>query len=280
MDIIDFHTHTFEDSVAPKAVDKLIHSANIMHYYDGTDSSLTASNKQDGIALSIGIPVATRPGQAERINAKSVIKNEHVDESGILFFGAIHPEDENLRDALRGIKNAGFKGIKLHPVFQHVYADDPKYMEILDAASELDLITVIHAGLDHGFPGDERASIKYILKLIDKVHPKKFVLAHMGGMCEWDMVESDLAGADVYLDTAYSIDEVIAFDGNIRPDTPVMSKEQFVRLVKKHGVDRVLFGTDSPWTDRSVALKNIKNSGLSEEDIKKILSTNGRGLLE
>ena len=74
--VIDFHTHTFPDHVAPRAVDSLRRSANTINYLDGTDTSLSVSTKENGIELSVVLPVATRLGQAQAINAASAQKNQ------------------------------------------------------------------------------------------------------------------------------------------------------------------------------------------------------------
>ena len=60
MGTIDFHTHTFEDHIAYKAVDKLRRSANIRNYTDGTDSGLMKADSDNDISLSVVLPVATR----------------------------------------------------------------------------------------------------------------------------------------------------------------------------------------------------------------------------
>ena len=61
--IIDFHTHTFPDRLAPKAVGKLMKSADIVSYSDGTNGCLLKSMEKAGIALSVVLPVVTNPAQ-------------------------------------------------------------------------------------------------------------------------------------------------------------------------------------------------------------------------
>ena len=72
MGTIDFHTHTFEDHIAFKAVDKLRRSANIRNYTDGTDSGLMKADSDNDISLSVVLPVATRIMQANAINARKM----------------------------------------------------------------------------------------------------------------------------------------------------------------------------------------------------------------
>jgi len=278
--IIDFHTHTFDEYVAKRAIDKLSKSANIINYADGTDSCLEKLNIDESIDLSVVLPVATKIMQADGINAKNVKKNAAENNNGLLYFAAIHPEDSNIRRKLSTIKGAGFKGIKLHPVFQDAYIDEKCYLELIDTASDLDLITVIHAGYDISFPGVEYADVKYLLNMIQEVKPRNLVLAHMGGWGQWDMVESDLAGADVYLDTSFCLEKHIPLDNNGTVCDVNLSAEQFLRIVKLHGSDKILFGSDSPWTSRTESVQNIKATGLDQEDLKNIFFDNARRLLK
>ena len=61
------------------------------------------------------------------------------------------------------------------------------------------------------------------------------VAAHMGGMCLQNEVMELLAGkADLYFDTAYAADPWI--------DKPTVEK-----IIRTHGADKILFGSDFPW---------------------------------
>ena len=279
--IIDFHTHTFPDYVAAKAINKLSISANLKNHLDGREEDLIKGNKEALIGTSIVLPVATRPGQANDINAGSVKKNKLYNGEGLLYFAAIHPDDINPLIMLSNIKAAGFLGIKLHPVFQNAYIDEDSYLSIIDAASEIGLITVIHAGYDISYPGVDYVCVKYILNMIEQVHPKNLVLAHMGGWNEWDDVERYLCGADVYFDTSFCLTKNEPLDdGKNSMCDVILSNEQFTRIVKKHGADKILFGSDSPWTSLEESVRAVKRSGLSNEDIDKILFLNAKKLLK
>ena len=53
-----------------------------------------------------------------------------------------------------------------------------------------------------------------------------------------------------------------------------LENEQFVRMVRKHGADRILFGTDSPWYDQT------NNTDLTQEEIDKIFGKNANDLFD
>ena len=62
-------------------------------------------------------------------------------------------------------------------------------------------------------------------------------------------------------------------DGEYFFDTGIaaLKPERFVKMVRNIGVDRVLFGTDSPWTDQLQSIESIRKSGLTNEEADKIL---------
>ena len=59
----------------------------------------------------------------------------------------------------------------------------------------------------------------------------------------------------------------------------MLDEENFLNLVDAFGSDRILFGTDSPWTDQKQSLDLIKNLPLGEDEKAKILSGNALKLL-
>ncbi len=173
------------------------------------------------------------------------------------------------------------KGIKLHPIYQGVDFDDVRTLRILDRAAELGLLVLTHAGLDVGFPGVVRVTPAMIASALQQVGPMTLILAHMGGWRNWDQVEALLPGAPVYFDTAYSLGLLHPLDdGFYSPDDlPMMSEEQFLRMVRTFGVDRFLFGTDSPWGSQEQGVAQIRALPLSQEEKDAILGGNAQTLL-
>ena len=265
--IIDFHTHIFPDSIAPATIRALSAAGGIPAHTDGTADGLACSMEKAGIGLSVNLPVLTQPHQSTRVNEKLIRNLDETRAKGILPFGGIHPDYENFREILRMLKDAGIPGIKLHPAYQATDIDDERYLRIIDAASELGLVVITHAGLDIGIPEHNYASVDMILHVIERVRPPRFVLAHMGGWNDWETVKKYLAGAPVWLDTAFSLDEGF------------LSDDDFIRLCRAHGTDRILFATDSPWSDQSAYVQAVRRMPFTEVEREAILSGNALKLL-
>lgn len=265
--IVDFHTHMFPEKIAAKTIAKLENIAQVKAFTDGTESGLVASMKEAGVGLSIVLPVVTAPQQFHTVNTFAAKLNETY--SGkhprLLSFGGIHPDAPDYKEQLRTVQKLGLKGIKLHPDYQMTDFDDIKYMRILDYASELGLVSVIHAGVDIGFPQHVHCTVDRICNVVREVAPKNMVLAHFGGFGLWEEVEERLTGREVYLDTAYTF-------GFIKDET-------FLRILKKHGAGNVLFATDSPWSGQKESLGYLQKLPVSKEDLDKILWQNAYRLL-
>lgn len=265
--IVDFHTHIFPDKIAKKTIEKLENIASVKAFTDGREESLVSSMEEAGVDMSVVLPVVTKPEQFATINEFAARLNEkYQGKSPRLFsFGGIHPDSPDYKKELHTIYDLGLKGVKLHPDYQNTYFDDVKYMRILDYASELGLICIVHTGIDIGFPDHVRCTPKMIRRVLDEVSPQKLVLAHYGGFKMWEEAKELIAGENVYLDTAYLFDFI--------------EDDLFLQILEKHGADKVLFATDSPWSGQKESLSHIKGLPISKEDLDKILGGNALELL-
>ncbi len=262
--VIDFHTHIFPDAIAEKTISFLQGKSGITPATNGTLNGLLQSMERSGVDMSVILPVVTKPSQFESINAFAKSVNERY-AGKLLSFGGIHPDSADYKKELRGIKKMGLPGIKLHPDYQGVMIDDVRYMRIIEYAAELDLIVSTHAGLDNGFPDLIHCPPDRMRKVLDTIKPEKFVVAHYGGWKQWELVYEYLADANVYFDTAVTF-------GYIEQD-------MFLKIWEKHDKGKVLFATDSPWSDAAMAIAKVQALPLSEQEKEAILSNNAKKLL-
>lgn len=266
--LIDFHTHIFPDKIALRTIEVLkegikeISGFDAVNYHDGTLSGLRASMKENGVDVSVVMPIATKVTQSESINrfAKSVQSED------VVSFAGIHPLQEEYERTLDEIAEAGFLGIKLHPEFQRVYIDSPEAVRVIKKAEDLGLYTVIHAGKDVGLPPPVHASPERIASLLDKINGDHFIAAHMGGFNMWDDVEKYLVASPIYMDTA-----TVA---------PYIDMEQYKRIIKNHGADKILFASDNPWEAPGDTLSALEGLGLDKDEMEKITYKNALKILK
>ena len=266
--IIDFHTHIFTEKIAAHAIPKLAAIVNLTPSIDGCAEGLRASMQKAGIDMSVVLPVVTDVKQFDSIFRFASVINEtyaSVQEQRLLSFAGIHPDDPDYKAHLAQIKREGFAGIKLHPNYQNVEFNDIRMKNLLYAASEIGLPIITHAGFDPYTPDHEFCTPDMILDVLRDVAPENLILAHLGGNENYDEAEEKICGQNVYLDTAYSITHV--------------SEAQFIRMVRKHGAEKILFATDCPWAEQKTCVEILKKCSLTDREKELILSANAGKLL-
>ncbi len=276
--VIDFHTHCFPPKIAAATLGKLSAMSRTVPFTDGTPIGLMDSMAKAGIDMSVILPVATNPLKVSEINDLSINKTG---KNGLVYFGCMHPDCPDWSGELERIARAGLSGIKLHPVYQRVDFDDIRFLRIMEKAGELGLVVITHAGWDIGFPGVSCCTPQMVLSAIKQAGPVKLVLAHMGGWRSWDEAEELLAGTGVYIDTSFSGGFLTP-----RPDVSMSEEEKalltadkFTHIIRSFGAGKVLFGTDSPWSDQTASLSWLNSLPLTGEEKRAILSENAKALL-
>ncbi len=259
--MIDFHTHIFPEQIADKTIAYLAGIIEKGPFSDGKHDGLLASMDEAGITYSVVLPVVTKPSQYDSINRYAA---QFLD-GRLISFGGIHPDDADYKAKLRSLKEQGFRGIKFHPDYQGVYFNDIRFKRIIECATENDLIVSVHAGVDPLSPVDVHCTPQMAAELIEEVAPTKLVLAHFGGHQMYDDVETYLVGKHVYFDTGVMLDTI--------------EEEQFLRIVRNHGADKILFGTDSPWAGQKGYVKRIREIAFTEAERNMIFEENARMLL-
>ena len=265
--IIDFHTHNFPDKIAERTI-SLLEAHGTKANTNGTLQGLKDSMKEAGIDISVVLPVMTSAKQFDTVNKYA---HETTDKDGIISFGGIHPDCEEPEKKLDYIKSLGLKGIKIHPDYQSTFINDERYIRIIKHCVKLDLYVVTHAGLDPAFPDVVRATPELILDMYDKVYegsrPSKanIILAHLGSLDKSDKVINMIAGKQLYLDTAAMLDRI--------------PEGKITEIIHKHGSDKILFATDSPWAPQKKYVEMLKNMDLTIAEKENILFKNAKIML-
>lgn len=262
--VIDFHTHAFADDLAKKALTILMDKAEHVYtpVHDGTVSGLLKNMDKWNIAISVVLPVITKQSQMRKVNewARNICSDR------VISFGGIYPHTDDYKSDIDYIVDLGLKGLKFHAEYQNFILDDKKMLKIYDYALSKGLIIVHHAGADPGFPPPYKSSPQQFANVVDAMQGGTIVAAHFGGHAQWDDVERVLAGKNIYLETSMGFE--------------FFSKEQFLRIVKTHGANKVLFGTDSPWSNAKTEIENLKALPLSEDEKNGIFYGNAKRILD
>ena len=262
--IVDFHTHAFPDKLAPKAIELL--SSSIDNLYppvsDGTVSGLLKKMDDWNIDISVIQPVVTKQSQVKRTNEWAASINS----DRIVSFGGIYPYTDDYKRDIDLVVSLGLNGLKFHAEYQDFILDDKRMLKIYDYALSRDLILLHHAGFDPAFPPPFRSSPQRFANVAKAMRGGIIVAAHLGGHDQWDDVYEYLAGGTIYLDTAMGFE--------------YFPHDQFLRIVEKHGPDKILFASDAPWSNAKTEIEHLKSLPLSESDKALILGGNARRILK
>ncbi len=263
MKIIDFHTHAFPDAIASKGLSALLEGCNNIYkpVTDMTINGLLRYMDEHAIDISVIQPVITKPSQTIGLNKwASEIRSDRVTS-----FGGVHPLSDDYKRDIDFVVSLGLKGLKFHPEYQNFVLDEPKMLKIYDYALSKGLILLFHAGYDPAFPPLLKSTPEKFARLSRELKGGIIVAAHMGGHEQWESVERYLVGTDIYLDTSMGFE--------------FYSHEFFLKITREHGYKKILFASDSPWSDAAKEIETFYTFPLTDEEKEGILYNNARRIL-
>lgn len=265
--IIDFHAHCFPDSLAPRALESLknhVLQPELFPTTDGTPIGTERLTAGAGVDRAVICNIATNPRQQHNVNSFAV--SLAATSQTLYALGSLHPHGEDKRGELCRLRDAGIRGIKLHPDYMGIDIDSTDYIEIFTLCSEMGFFVLTHAGFDPYSPAHIHAPPEKILRLHENFPSLRLIAAHMGGFaCAADSIKY-LLGHDIWLDTSMS---------SQRP----CERDMLCRILREHPADRLLFGSDTPWSYISEELDFLYSAGLDNERLDRILYKNALELL-
>lgn len=266
--VIDAHVHLYPDAIAAKVTPELARRFGNPPSFDGTVEGCRRKNLADRIAVSLNLPVATKPDSIDNTNrfwASHLPQKEAGKPAAVVSLAAFHPLVEDKGRAIEKIAADGFAGVKMHPEYQRFRLDDTGMDDAWAAMSELGLVAYLHAGGERVFEPPYHSTPLDITNLHKRFPNLKIVAAHLGGFNMWDEAERTIVGTGVYLDLSHTF-----------AWTP---QEQILRMIRKHGAERTIFGSDAPWQDAGKTLEAFLDLPLTNRERKLICHDNAADLL-
>ncbi|UCH34090.1 MAG: amidohydrolase [Armatimonadota bacterium] len=261
MPVIDFHTHAFPDRVAAKAMAALEENYQVPSHSDATLAGLRRSMAAAGIEHCVVVPVATSPAQVRSITDWAAGNGG----SDLTIFGSLHPDLEDAVTEIARMRDLGVRGVKFHSEFQGFNPDEARMFPMYEALRDAGMIVYFHAGNEILPLPAIRATPGRIARVLDEFPGLTVIAAHMGAYLEWDEVHEFLVGRDIYFDTSFCLHK--------------LGTQRFMDILRAHGTQHILFGTDSPWSDQGEALTSIRALPLTDDERRLIFHENARCLL-
>ncbi len=260
--VIDAHVHLYPDALAPKVTPSLAARFGNAPSFDGTVDGCRAKDEAAGIAAALNLPVATKPDSVSHTNEfwAGVNAAERTRTPRIHSLAAFHPLVADKGAEIEKIAAAGFAGIKLHPEYQLFRFNDPAMDDAWAALAEFGLVAYLHAGGERVFTPPFHSTPREIARLQARFPKLTIVAAHLGGFGMWDEAEATLVGSNVVLDLSHTFFW--------------MDDAQILRMIKNHGAEKILFGSDAPWQDPGEVLETFLRLPLSDSERQRICYAN------
>lgn len=261
-EIWDAHCHIYPEKIAEKAVAGTDAFYSTVADGRGTVRDLTERGGAAGVDRFVVQSVATTPKQVGSINA--FIAAEVAEGNGKLTgLGTIHPASDDMEGDIRRLVGLGLHGIKIHPDIQKYRIDDPLFFPAYALCEELDLPILMHTGdsrYDYSNPNR-------LLPVLRRFPRLRVVGAHFGGWSIWEEAAEQLAGIpNLWVDCSSTMPFMKTGDPHERVEA----------LIRRYGVDRVLFGTDYPMWSPEKELEFFFELPLTNTERRAILSENAK----
>ena len=259
MKIIDMHCHIFPEKISGKAVDSIGDYYHIPMYGKGTVKDLRLQGEKAGNSKFLIHSTATKIEQVSSIN--DYIAEVQAKNDSCVGFGTLFPGLDDVEDEVNRILDMRLHGIKLHPEFQKFNIDDESMIPIYTALEDK-LPILMHMGDENS----DASSPYRLAKILDRFPALTVIAAHLGGYCRWEESMKYLVGRNVYFDTSSTLS--------------ILDRKKVVELIRKHGVHKVLFGSDYPMWSPAEEVERFMGLGLTTKEQNMILWENGIILLK
>lgn len=260
--IIDAHTHAHPDpgGMGP-----------------GCDATLEALLRAMDRA---GVDKAVLSAEAFDVPYVKAVPNAFVAEAcaahsdRLVGFAAVHPaETDAALELRRALETGAFAGIKLHPRFQGVAADDPRAVALAAEAAQWGLPVAVDAMLWKPTPLELQRPLR-IDGLCKQVPGARVIMCHAGGFHFMDALAVAVANDQVCLE----VSTVLPYFAG----TPF--EDAFVFVLQQAGARRVIWGSDHPQKDMAADLDAARRifdkNGFSTEDQRWMLGGTMAALLD
>lgn len=282
--VVDSHCHIFSDQIVRNTAQRSRMIGELKLGVIGSEvrlspESLDISAQQNGVDICVILPTAP-PHRVMEENDRFM---ELASTSGRLrTLATLHPLMSGLSNEVRRMFDAGIPGFKFSSFSQRF---DPLSIEVFEMLDEIEKLGVKNSIVPVAiFDTFCMADIYYDTHSEHVMRPQKmailvarypginFVAAHMGGLlASYDEIRRELTPSpNLYLDTSNA--------------AHTLRSDQFIDLLKTHGSDRILFGTDWPWFMHEEELLKIRElilrAGFDDSDRDAVFGDNALRLFQ
>jgi len=234
-------------------IDSHTHVQRVSGFWDSPPERIISLMEEAGIDISVIMTYSDSP-ELLRYIRESVRKFP----KRLIGYARLDPSCEDAEGLLKkAVEEWGFKGLKLHPVGNHVHPAHPASLKLIETASQLGVPTLFHCG------DEEYTMPLQIIAAARAVPSAIIILGHMGGYFHVnDAIIAAQKCENIYLETS------------AMPYPHLIAK-----AVNRIGSKRILFASDGPGCPPDLELEKIRLAKLDNKDEENLLFRNIRKIL-
>ncbi len=234
-------------------IDSHTHVQRVDGFWDSPPERILELMDSAGIDMSVIMPYSDSPSLVD-YTADSARLHPR-----LIPYARLNPGDPGSLQLLEdGVRKLGVRGLKLHPVGNHVHPAQAESLELISLAADLGIPTLFHCG-------DEEFTLPLQVAAAARALPDAMIImGHMGGYFHTnDAIEAAVRWENIYLETS-----AMPYPGVIH------------QAVKRIGSRRVLFASDGPGCPPDLELLKVKMAGLDRDQLRKVMGENIAELLK
>jgi len=160
------------------------------------------------------------------------------------------------------------KTLKIHPAANNLTPEHEGYLRIFELAHQNNLVVISHGGISGDDLEGKYCSPEKFRKALDTFPNLKLVVAHLAYPHINDLLELASQYKNLYTDISF-----------ILKNSPISDKE-FGDIIKNFGPDRVLFGSDFPWSDPEKDAQRLLQFNLDKSALEMVARENAINLFQ
>ncbi|MFO7964421.1 MAG: amidohydrolase family protein [Desulfobacterales bacterium] len=276
--IIDFHTHVVQPDVRHNRGDYFSDEPEFKLLYESPGAKLAgaedtiAAMDEAGVDRSVIFGFPWRNPETVRQNNDYVLSAVQRYPDRLIGFCCVNPARRDAADEVNRCLRAGCAGVGELAFYGG--GIDAAALEMLapvmEACRSHNVIALIHTNepIGHMYPGKVPMTLGQIYAMVKRFKENKIVLAHWGGgLFLYSLLKREVRKnlKHVWFDTAAS---------------PFLYEPKIYHIAKKTiGLEKVLFGTDYPLLKPIRYFNEMRDAGLTEQEISAVCGDNAAALL-
>jgi uncharacterized protein len=276
--IIDIHTHIFPDDIKENRENFFDNEPAFRLLYDVPDSRLAGVNElienmdKDGVDRSVVFGFPWKTEEYYKKNNDYVMEAVEKNKDRLVGFATFFPTAKDAEKELERCIKAGISGVGELAFYESNISNETlkQFVPVAQMARDADIPLLLHTNesIGHYYPGKTSITLKEIFNFLNYFPDNKIILAHWGGgILFYNIMKKTVKDVlkNTWFDTAAS---PYLYEKMIYPIS--------AQLV---GPSKILFGSDFPLLRPSRYFKEMREAGLSGNNIKKICGENAQSLL-